>query len=142
MADIVTTILASLSLGNPIALLVNLIVSTIVGGIVFLVVVVVFAKAFSEEAPVARAFGVVLIINLINIFGILSLITPFLAAIPFAGYAMLILPLLIWIGLVKAFFGEMETSHIAAIGVVGYVLSILIIPLLVGIVQGFLPAMV
>jgi len=135
-------ILASMSLGNPIALLVNLIISTIVGGIVFLVVVEVFAKVFSEEAPVARAFGVVLIINLINIFGIFSLITPFLAAIPFMGYVMIAIPLLIWIGLTKAFFRDMEAVHVIAIGVVGWLLSMLVIPLLVGLVQGFLPAIV
>lgn len=132
-------ILAGLSLGNPIALLVNLIVSTIVGGIVFLVVVEVFAKAFSEEAPIVRAFGVVLIINIINIFGILGLITPYLMAIPFAGYIMLIIPLLIWIGLVKAFFSDMETLHAVVIGVVGYVLSIIVFPWVTGLVMGYLP---
>lgn len=135
-------ILASLNLGNPIGLLVNLIVSTIVGGIVFLVVVEVFAKAFSEEVGIPRALGVVLVINIINIFGILSLITPYLAAIPFAGYIMLILPLIIWIALVKAFFSGMEILHAVVIGVVGYALSIIVFPMLTAIVQGYLPAMV
>ncbi len=132
-------ILAGLSLGNPIALLVNLIVSTIVGGIVFLVVVQVFAKAFSEEASIGRAFLVVLVINIINMLGIFSLVTPYLMAIPFAGYIMLILPLLIWIGLVKAFFSDMETLHAVVIGVVGYVLSIIVFPWVTGLVMGYLP---
>ncbi len=132
-------ILAGLSLGNPIALLVNLIVSTIVGGIVFLVVVQVFAKAFSEEASIGRAFLVVLVINIINMLGILGFVTPYLMAIPFAGYVMLILPLLIWIGLVKAFFSDMETLHAVVIGVVGYVLSIIVFPWVTGLVMGYLP---
>lgn len=132
-------ILAGLSLGNPMALLVNLIVSTIVGGIVFLIVVQVFAKAFSEYASISRAFLVVLVINLINMLGILGFATPYLMAIPFAGYIMLILPLLIWIGLVKAFFSDMEIMHVAVIGVVGYVLSIFVFPWVTGLVMGYLP---
>lgn len=135
-------ILASLNLGNPLALLLNLVVSTIVGGIVFLVVVEVFAKAFSEEASAGKAFLVVLVINIINILGILGLVTPYLAMVPFAGYIMLILPLLIWIGLVKAFFGGMEIAHVAAIAVVGYILSIIVFPWLTAIVQGYIPVVV
>lgn len=135
-------ILYSLSIGNPIALLVNLVVSTIIGGVVFLVVVEVFAKAFSEEASIGKAFLVVLVINIINIFGILGLITPYLAMVPFAGYIMLILPLLIWMGLVKASFSDMEILHVVVIAVVGYALSIIVFPWLTAIVQGYLPAVV
>jgi hypothetical protein len=133
-------IMAGLSLGNPLALLVNLIASTLVGGIVFLLVVWVFTRAFSEEARIGRAFLVVLVINIINLFGILALLTPYLMGIPFAGYLMLALPLLIWIGLVKAFFSGMEIKHIIVIGIVGYALSILVFPWVTGLVIGYIPA--
>jgi hypothetical protein len=133
-------ILAGLSLGNPLALLINLIVSTLVGGAVFLLVVLVFSKAFSEEARIGRAFLVVLVINIINLFGIMALVTPYIMGIPFVGYIMLVLPLLIWIGLVKAFFRDMEASHIIVIGVAGYALSVLVFPWVTGLVAGYIPA--
>ncbi len=144
MADALTGLNAflenlQLNFGNPIGLATNLILSTIVGGIVILVVVEILAKKFSEEVNPMHAFLIVLVISLINIFGIVPILGSFLAIIPFAGVLIMLLPVLVWIVLVKVFFRDMEMLHILIISVLCYFLSIYVIPSLVAIVSGFIP---
>jgi hypothetical protein len=115
---------------------INLILSTIVGGIVLMVVLEIFSKKFKEPIKPVNAFLVVLIVNIINMFGILGLLLPYMAAIPYVG---LILPIIIWIIFVKAFFGELSFLHAIAIGVVFYIITIFALPYLTGIVAGFIP---
>jgi hypothetical protein len=140
-ADFLTNLVTSLGVDftNPIALAINVIVSTIIGGIVLLVLVEIVGKKFSEEVHPANAFLVVLIINLINILGVLGFITPYISFIPFLP---VILPVLIWIILIKVFFKEMSILHAVIVGVVGWLLSIFLIPYLVGIASGFIPSFV
>lgn len=144
MADALTGLNAflenlQLNFGNPIGLATNLILSTIVGGIVILVVVEILAKKFSEEVNPMHAFLIVLVISLINIFGIVPILGSFLAIIPFAGILIMLLPVLVWIVLMKLFFRDMEMLHILIISVLCYFLSIYVIPSLVAIVSGFIP---
>lgn len=138
-ADILTNLVTSLGVDftNPITLAINVIVSTIIGGIVLLILVEIIGKKFSEEVHPANAFLVVLIINLINLLGVLGFITPYISFVPFLP---VILPVLIWIVMIKLFFGEMSILHAVMVGVVGWLLSIFLIPYLVGIASGFIPS--
>jgi len=86
-----------------------------------------------------HAFLLVLVISLINIFGIVPILGSFLAIIPFAGILIMLLPVLVWIVLMKLFFRDMEMLHILIISVLCYFLSIYVIPSLVAIVSGFIP---
>jgi hypothetical protein len=138
-ADILTNLVTSVGVDftNPITLAINIIVSTIIGGIVLLILVEIIGKKFSEEVHPVNAFLVVLIINLINILGVLGFITPYISFIPFLP---VILPVLVWIILIKLFFSEMSILHAIIVGVIGWLLSIFLIPYLVGIASGFIPS--
>jgi hypothetical protein len=138
-ADILTNLVTSLGVdfANPITLAINVIVSTIIGGIVLLILVEIVGKKFSEEVHPANAFLVALIINIINIPIIFGLISSFLSFIPFLP---VILPVLIWIILIKVFFREMEITHAILVGVIGWALTMFLVPSLVGIAMGFIPS--
>ena len=138
-ADILTNLVTSLGMDftNPITLAINIIVSTIIGGIVLLILVEIIGKKFSEEVHPANAFLVVLIINLINLLGILAFVVPYISFIPFLPVA---LPVLVWIILIKLFFRDMSIIHAVIVGVIGWVLSIFLVPYLVGIASGFIPS--
>ena len=125
--------------GNPVGLATNLILSTIVGGIVLLVVVEIFAKRSAAEVNPIRAFLLVLVISIINLLGIMSVLGGFLTMIPFAGLLIMVLPILVWIILIKLFFPDLEMLHVLIIGVLGYFLSIYVIPYLVAMLSGFIP---
>ena len=144
MADALTGINSfletlQLNFGNPIGLASNLILSTIVGGIVMLVVIEIFAKKFSAEVNPLHAFLIVLVISIINIFGIVPILGSMLSMLPFAGLLIMILPILVWIILVKVFFRDLEMLHVLIIGVLGYFISLYVIPYLVSMVSGFIP---
>jgi hypothetical protein len=85
----------NLNFGNPIGLATNLVLSTIVGGIVILVIVEIFAKKFAEDVNPMHAFLLVLVVSLINILGVMSLLGSFLAIIPVLGILVVILPVLV-----------------------------------------------
>jgi LytS/YehU family sensor histidine kinase len=138
-ADVLTTLVTSLgnNFASPITLAINLILSTIIGGVVLLVLVEVFGKKFKEKVHPANAFLVVLIINIVNLLGIMALISPFISFIPMVTW---IAPALIWIILIKLFFKEMKFTHAILVGIVGFVLSIFLIPSLIGMASSFVPA--
>ncbi len=137
-ADFLTEMLTSfgLSFSNPIALAINIILSTLIGGIILLIIVEVVGKHFSEQVKPQNAFFVVLLINVINLPIAFGLISSFLSFIPFLG---IILPVLIWIVLIKMFFREMSFPHAILVGVIGWVVTLFIVPYIVGMVAGFLP---
>ncbi len=112
---------------------INLIVSTIVGGVVILILLEAISKAWGERVKPVNAFLLVLVINLVNLLGIMAFVAPY---VPYAGY---VLPIIVWIVLVKVFFGEMGMKHAVITGIVGYIISILLIPSLVAMVSGYLP---
>lgn len=128
-----------LSFANPMGLVMNLILSTIVGGIVILVIVMVFAKKFSEEAHPLNAFILAFLVSLINLFGVVGILGSMLMMIPFGGLITMLLPILVWIVLVKLFFKEMSLLHVLIISVVCYFVSIYLIPILVRTVASLLP---
>ena len=92
------SILATASSQAWVLLGVNLILSTIVGGIVMIILLAVFSKVWKEKPKYQNAFLMVLLINIINIFGILALLN----LSPTAG---LVFPIIIWIIFTKGFLG-------------------------------------
>ncbi len=140
MADPFSSALAGLSFANPVGLVIGVILSTIVGGIVILIIVEIFAKKFSSGSISPKnAFIVALIVSLINIFGIMGLLGGFLAMVPFGSILLFALPVIVWFGLLKVFFGEMELLPLLIMSVVCYFVSIYVMPTLTGIVRGFIP---
>jgi hypothetical protein len=123
------------ALGFWVTILINLIISTIVGGIVLIFVLIFFNRIYGEMLNYKRAFIVVLLANLINLVGIVGFLTPFIAGIPFIG---IILPLLIWVVLLKIFFEDMSFLHALVVGAVFFVLTIVVVPYLVGLVGSVL----
>src|SRR3989338_4420646 len=86
---------------------INLLVSTLVGGIVIIVLLSILSRVWKEQLKVSNAFLMVFLINIINIFGITALVS-FLP-----GIILLLVPLLIWIGFTKVFFPELSLIHTA-----------------------------
>jgi hypothetical protein len=123
--------------GYWISLGMQLIVSTIIGGILLMVILEAFSKKFGENIKPANAFLVVLIANVINYFGVMGILVSVVPGI--AGIS-LIMPVLVWIVLVKAFFGQMKFVHAVAVGVAFYLLTLIILPTLVGSAAALLPS--
>jgi hypothetical protein len=114
---------------------INIILSTIVGGVVLLVVMEALSKAWGESVSAGRCFVFVLIINIITQFG-MSFIIPYVSFLPMA---VIVVQLLLWVVFMKLFFSELTLAHAAIAGVIGFVLSILLVPMLTGLVMGFIP---
>ena len=53
---------------------INIILSTIIGGIILIVVLEIFSKAFKEPVKPANAFLAVLVVSIINNIGIMFLL--------------------------------------------------------------------
>ena len=128
-----------LNFGNPVGLLANIILSTIVGGVLFLILVEIFAKKSSADVKITHAFLLALAINIINIPIVMGLIYTFVSFIPFLGLISAFLPIIIWIVLTKFLFKDLGMLHVLIISVIGYVLTIYLLPSLVNIVAGFVP---
>jgi hypothetical protein len=128
-----------LSLADPMGLVTNLIVSTIVSGIVILVIVMLFAKKFAESVSPLNAFILAFVVTLINLFGVVGLLGGILISLPLGSIIVMLLPILVWIVLVKVFFKEMSFLHVVIISFVCYLVSIYVIPMLVGTVGALLP---
>lgn len=112
---------------------IGVVLSTLIGGLVLVAVLKVATKAFGESAHIANAFLLALIVNIINILGVIGFLAGPLPAVAYA------LPLLIWLGLTKAFFSELAWTHVLLVGIVGYALSIFLVPALVAAASGFIP---
>jgi len=133
MATDILGTLTSLS-NDPIGLAINILLSTLIGGIVLLVLVEIIGKKFSEKINPINAFLAMLVINIINFLGILGFLTPYISGIPFLY---MILPVVVWIVLMKVFFRDMKIMHAVLVGIIGYFLSIFVIPMIVGMAMGF-----
>lgn len=136
MAADITSLLGSFSFDAPINLAVNVILSTIVMGIVIIVLTKIIARDVDEEVEMTHAFGLALLINIINMPILSALLLGFMSLVPFGS---IIIPLLVWIIATKLFFMHIHIAHAAIIGVIGFVLSLLVIPLIVNAIIGFIP---
>jgi len=122
--------------GSWLALGINTILSTIVGGIVLILLVETFSHKFGESIKPQNSFLVVLIANVITNFGVLGLLGGFLAGVP---YVIILLPLIVWFALIKVFFAQMKILHAFMVAVVFFMLSMLVIPFITSIIMGFIP---
>ena len=113
---------------------INIILSTIVSGIILMILVEFMNRKYYEGAESGNAFLMVLIVNVVNFFGVIGILGSFLPS-----FIAIFLPLLIWIGLSKIFFSEMNITHVLIVAVIGYGLSIFLVPPITGIIRGFIP---
>ena len=123
------------TMGLWVNIIINLVLSTVVGGVLLIVVLGVFNRIYGEMLDYKRAFIVVLLANVINLVGIAGLLSPYLSVIPFIG---LILPLLIWVVLLKVFFEDMSFLHALIVGAVFFVVTIIAVPYLISVVGSFI----
>jgi hypothetical protein len=123
-------------LSGKASLFANIIVSTIIGGIVLLLIVKILGAKWGENVSAKGAFLAVFFVNLINIFGVIGIIGTYISFFP---PLLLILPLLIWIGIFKLLFSEMSAAHLIITAVIGYFVSIFAVPYLLAIVLPLLP---
>ena len=121
------------------ALLISLVVSTIVGGIVFLIVIKMVAKKLHDNISIPKAFVAILAINIISLPIVWGTTLQAVASVPFASMLLPFLPFLIWLIILKSVFSEIRMSHVFLIALIGYILSIVIIPTLVLVARSFIP---
>jgi len=124
------------SAGSWLSLGISVIVSTLVGGILLIVLVEVFSHKFGESIKPQNAFLVTLLANIVTYFGIIGLLSGFLSSVP---YVIILLPLVVWFVLIKVFFSQMNILHAFLVAVIFFMLSMLVIPTLVSLVSGFIP---
>jgi hypothetical protein len=125
--------------GSWLGLGINVIVSTLVGGLVLIFLVEIFSHKFGESIKPQNAFLVTLIASIVTYFGIIGLLSGVFSLVPSSGIILMMLPLVVWFLLIKIFFSEMNILHAFLVSVIFFVLSMLIIPYLVALVAGFIP---
>ena len=113
---------------------INIILSTIVSGIILFIIVGVMNRKYYEGTQSGNAFLMALVVNVVNFLGIVGLLGSFIPS-----FIAIFLPLLVWIGLAKIFFSDMKITHILIVAVIGYGLSIFLVPPITGIIRGFIP---
>lgn len=132
----INSVIANLSIGNPITFVMGLFISTIIGGIILIILL----KVADEDLHPGHSFLLVLIINLIINLGVVSLLGSFFVYIPFGSYIVFILPVIIWLALLKALFSEMHTGHLLMIGIAGYIVTYWAVPyLMASFITPYLP---
>ncbi|MBN2101892.1 MAG: hypothetical protein JW716_03410 [Candidatus Aenigmarchaeota archaeon] len=136
MTDILDAVTGGLNFGDPIGMAVNIILSTIVMGIVIIVLTKIIARGPDEDIAPTHAFMLALLINIINMPIFSGLIYGYIAFIPLIG---IIFPLIVWILGIKLFFKDVHMMHAIIIGVIGFVLSLLVIPTIIELLAGFIP---
>jgi|GEM_PF-717225 len=125
--------------GSWLGLGINVIVSTLVGGLVLIFLVEIFSHKFGESIKPQNAFLVTLIGSIVTYFGIIGLLSGVFSLVPSSGIILMILPLVVWFLLIKIFFSEMNILHAFLVSVIFFVLSMLVIPYMVALVAGFIP---
>jgi hypothetical protein len=128
-----------LSFANPAGLGINILVSTIVGGIVILLIVEIFAKRYANHVKPINAFLLTFIASMINILGIMALLGGMVASFPMGSFISMLLPVFVWVILIKVLFKQFTMKHALMVGVVCYLLNIFLIPALVNMASGFVP---
>ncbi|MFZ3076844.1 MAG: hypothetical protein WA139_00115 [Candidatus Aenigmatarchaeota archaeon] len=105
-------------------------------------IIYAWMKIFHEPPHPAHAFGVALVANLQNFYlpFLLSLALPFLSGFLPAQIIMHLVPLLVWIALIRIFYGSLDFKHAVIIAVLSYGSYIILQGFNVaGIIQAFLP---
>lgn len=128
----------------------NFVPSFNAGEIVFLLtsalitagIIYFWMKVFHEPPHPAHAFGVALIANFQNLYVpfLISYALPFLAGIMPAQYVFHLIPLLVWVALLRIFYGDLDIKHAVIIAALSYGTHVLLQGInLAGYVQSFMP---
>ncbi|RLI97999.1 MAG: hypothetical protein DRO99_01870 [Candidatus Aenigmatarchaeota archaeon] len=122
--------------GQWISLAINTIVFTMVSGIILIVLLKVLESVWGENYDMGRAFLAALIITLINL-PILGFLRSLVSFIPTQ-----IFYILVWIALMKLFFGEMRMLQAVIAGVVAFLLTAFIAPSVAGYIISVITSIV
>jgi hypothetical protein len=128
------TFVPSFNLGEIIFLLISALITTLI--------IYAWMKVFHEPPHPAHAFGVALVANLQNLYipFLVSLALPFLAGFLPAQVIILLIPLFVWILLLKVFYPALDIKHVIVIAVLSYGTHTLLQGFnLPGIIQAMLP---
>lgn len=120
------------------------------GEIVFLLIssaitafiIYIWMKIFHEPPHPAHAFGVALVANLQNFYVplLISLTLPFMSAYLPAQIIFHLIPLIVWIALIRIFYGSLDFKHAVIIAVLSYGSYIILQGInLAGVLQAMLP---
>lgn len=85
-------------------------------------IIYVWMKIFHEPPHPAHAFGVALVANLQNFYAplLISLALPFLSAYLPAQIIFHLIPLVVWIALIRIFYGSLDFKHAIIIAALSY----------------------
>ncbi|HDD45895.1 MAG TPA: hypothetical protein ENG42_00320 [Candidatus Aenigmarchaeota archaeon] len=125
-----------LSTLNPISIGINILVSTIITGIVILILAYILTRSSGGEINPINVFIIALITSIINATPVLSFFASLLPAVPFLH---LLLPLVLWILLLKLFIRDMELVHVLILALVCYIFTSFLLPLITPMLMGFIP---
>ncbi len=124
----------SFNTGEIIFLLISAMITT--------AIIYIWMKIFHEPPHPAHAFGVALIANLQNFYlpFLISLAFPFLSAYLPAQAIFHLIPILIWVALLRIFYGNLDMKHAVIIAALSYGSYIILQGFNVaGIIQAVLP---
>lgn len=85
-------------------------------------IIYVWMKIFHEPPHPAHAFGVALVANLQNFYlpFLLSMVFPFLSGFLPAQIILHLVPLLVWVALIRIFYGSLDFKHAIIIAALSY----------------------
>jgi len=118
------------------------IVFLLLSALITAAIIYVWMKIFHEPPHPAHAFGVALIANLQNFYlpFLLSLALPFLSGFLPAQAIFHLVPLLVWIALIRIFYGSLDFKHVIIIAVLSYGSYIVLQGFnIAGMIQAMLP---
>jgi hypothetical protein len=122
-----------------VSIAVELVVGTIIGGILLINVLGVFNKIYGDILEYKRSFLVVGVANMINLVGLRGFISPMLKELPAAEaiveYA---IPAVIWVFLLKVFFEDMNLTHATVVGIVFFGITLILVPTYVNMALGYI----
>lgn len=134
--DFLSNLAASFSTLDSV--LISLLVSTVAGGIIFLIVVELIAKKLHDRISIPRVFLAVFIINIATLPIIFGVTSQALGWLPFASAILPFLPFIVWLAVIELLFKDIPISHSFILSLVGYILSILVVPAAVIALRGIL----
>ncbi len=131
--DVLANIGKLVNFSNPVGLVLSIVISTIVGGIIYLIIAKLIGGRLRDSISVGKTFLVVFVINLINMLGVLGFVLGYVSFLP-----LIVVQIIIWVLLTKVFL-RIPFTHAGLIGIVGYAISGFAVPALLPMVGGLIP---
>ncbi len=127
-----------MDISSIIQISINIGVSTIIGSIILLILF----KLFEEEPDIKHIFIIVFILNVINQFGVLGYIEPYVYAYPLGNTIVFLVPLFLWIIFIKYYassYSSLSLEHVLIIAAIGYIICTFVLPLISGVIVSSIP---